>query len=330
MRFCPEFFLFKFDGYNDFGKHKWETMIELKRESLKRSDSSKCSIAKVKVYRIQETFGLEKKAFLFTVLVLMSAAFLYAPFSLVLGQQPGTNITAVNPTSGTIGSQVSVQGTIDTANGSYLIYFGDSLVVNNTSAGYYVDANFAVPDLPVGQYNITLQDATSRFSATQSFSLSTVISAIPLATFVIMLVAVAISFLNMVINRLLITRMCGWEEYKAMRKETSEYQSELMKAMRANDTKRVEKLKRKETQIRNMQNKMMKPQMILFPISMSYIVIWYLFLIPTFGGAPVAIVPGLAPGALMATGIPVFFWYMICSFFFGTLASRIVGVTPIA
>jgi uncharacterized membrane protein (DUF106 family) len=151
------------------------------------------------------------------------------------------------------------------------------------------------------------------------------ITVVPIATLVIMLIAVTISFLNMGINRLLITRICGWEEYKVMRKETSEYQSQLMQAMRANDTKRVEKLKRKESQIRNMQNKMMKPQMILLPISFSYIIIWYLFLIPTFGSNAVAVVPGLAPA-----GIPVIYWYMVCSFFFGTLASRIVGVTPIA
>jgi uncharacterized membrane protein (DUF106 family) len=151
------------------------------------------------------------------------------------------------------------------------------------------------------------------------------ISVIPTATLVIMLIAVAVSFLNMVINRLLITRMCGWEEYKVMRKETSEYQSQLMKAMRANDTKRVEKLKKKESQIKNMQAKMMKPQTVLIPISFSYILIWYLFLIPTFGSDPVAIVPGIA-----ASGIPVIYWYMICSFFFGTLASRIIGVSPIA
>jgi uncharacterized membrane protein (DUF106 family) len=151
------------------------------------------------------------------------------------------------------------------------------------------------------------------------------ITVIPLATLVIMLIAVTISFLNMVINRLLITRICGWEEYKVMKKETSEYQSQLMQAMRANDTKRVEKLKKKESQIRNMQNKMMKPQMILLPISFSYIIIWYLFLIPTFEQNAVAVVPGLAPA-----GIPVIYWYMLCSFFFGTIASRVVGVTPIA
>jgi uncharacterized membrane protein (DUF106 family) len=151
------------------------------------------------------------------------------------------------------------------------------------------------------------------------------IATIPLATIVILLVAVTVSFLNMGLNRLLITRMCGWEEYKVMRKETSEYQSQLMQAMRANDQKRVQKLKRKESQIRNMQSKMMKPQMILFPISFSYIVIWIFFLIPTFGANAVAYVPGIAPA-----GIQVFIWYMICSFFFGTLASRVIGVNPVA
>ncbi len=151
------------------------------------------------------------------------------------------------------------------------------------------------------------------------------ITIIPVATFVVMLIAVAVSCLNMGINRLLITRMCGWEEYKVMRKETSEYQSELMKAMRANDTKRVEKLKKKEPQIKTMQAKMMKPQTILIVISFSYVLIWYLFLIPTFGGSAVALVPGIAPA-----GIPVIYWYMICSFLFGTLASRILGITPLA
>jgi len=157
------------------------------------------------------------------------------------------------------------------------------------------------------------------------------IAIIPLATIVVMLVAVTVSFLNMGINRLLITRMCGWEEYKVMRKETSEYQSQLMQAMRANDQKRVQKLKRKESQIRNMQSKMMKPQMILLPISFSYIVIWYLFLIPTFGADAVAVVPGIVLNmTTIPNGIPVFIWYLLCSFFFGTLASRIIGVTPIA
>ena len=148
------------------------------------------------------------------------------------------------------------------------------------------------------------------------------ITEIPLATIIVMLIAFAVSFLNMILQRLLINRMCGWEEYKMMRKETAEYQSQLLQAMRANDTKQIEKLKKKESQIRNMQAKMMKPQTILLPISFSYVVIWWFFLIPVYGGNAVAYVPGFG-------GIPVLIWYMLCSFFFGTLASRIIGITPI-
>jgi len=150
------------------------------------------------------------------------------------------------------------------------------------------------------------------------------ITIIPIATLVIMVLAITISFINMTINRLLITRICGWREYRVMQKETSEYRSQLMKATRAKDQKLITKLKRKESQINKMQTKMMKPQMILMPISFSYIIIWYLFLIPTYGSIPVAYLPGL-----FADGLPVIYWYMICSFFFGTIASRILGITPI-
>ena len=153
------------------------------------------------------------------------------------------------------------------------------------------------------------------------------ITVIPIATLVLMLIAISISFLNMSINRVLITRICGWNEYRVMQKEVSEYRSQMMKATRAKDQKLMTKLKKKESQINKMQTKMMKPSMLLMPISFSYIIIWYLFLIPTFGASGVAYMPGLF--AASVGGLPVVYWYMICSFFFGTLASRVIGVTPI-
>jgi uncharacterized membrane protein (DUF106 family) len=119
--------------------------------------------------------------------------------------------------------------------------------------------------------------------------------------------------------------MCGWNEYKAMQKEVSEYRSQMMQATRAKDQKLMTKLKKKESQINKMQTKMMKPSMVLMPISFSYIIIWYLFLIPTYGSNPVAFMPGI-----FADGLPVVYWYLLCSLFFGTLASRIIGTTPIS
>jgi len=147
------------------------------------------------------------------------------------------------------------------------------------------------------------------------------ISAIPTATVLIMLISATISLINMGLNRLLISRMIGWQEYKAMQKETSEYNSQRMQALRANDTKALEKLKKKESQMRNMQAKMLKPQLFLFLFTIVYFVIWPI--LNGFFPDSVAVVPGFGPQ-------PFFIWYLICAFFFGTLAGKVVGITPIA
>ena len=103
-----------------------------------------------------------------------------------------------------------------------------------------------------------------------------------------------------------------------------------MKAMRANDKKQVEKLKKKESQVKNMQAKMVKPQMVQFGISFVYLIVWFLVLTPTFGGTTMAFIPGI--GKIVShtpNAIPVFYWYPICSFFFGLLSSRVLGIMPI-
>lgn len=247
--------------------------------------------------------------------------------------QIGTNIETINPASGMAGSQVNVKGTIGTPNGTYLIHFGDQIVINNTSIDYLVDKNFTVPYLPAGTYNITLQDTMSNQTAAQSFTITIIptgFSAIPLSTFAIMSIAVVIAFLNSGLNRLLITHFVGWEQYRSMQKETSEWRSQQMAAARANDKKQLEKLKKKESQIMAMQKKMAKPQMVLFGVSFIYIVVWIFFLTPTYGASPVAYLPGF--GNTLGFGphgeMGVFYWYPICSLLFGTLASRILGVLP--
>ena len=147
------------------------------------------------------------------------------------------------------------------------------------------------------------------------------ISIIPNSTLIIMAISLVISFANMGINRLLITRMVGWEQYQTMQREIREYRSQTMQAMRSKDQKQIEKLKRKESQINNMQMKISKPQLILFPISFSYIVIWIFFLTPANFPNALAFIPGIL-------SLPVVYWYFLCSLLFGTLASRIVGVSP--
>ena len=112
--------------------------------------------------------------------------------------------------------------------------------------------------------------------------MSEVVTSLPVATLIIMVIAAGIAFLNSGINRVLINYFVGWEQYRVMQKEMAEYRSETMAAMRANDKKQVEKLKKKDSQIKNMQAKMMKPQMVQFGISFVYLIVWFLVLTPTF------------------------------------------------
>jgi uncharacterized membrane protein (DUF106 family) len=272
---------------------------------------------------------LRKKIFVLAILVLVSAAFLFVPVSSVFGQVTETKINSLNPESGAAGTvfNVTLQGTIKTANGAFKISLNDNnnnlvtVLVNKTASGSNVNENFAMPSIIPGGYKIALEDVATVTVDSRDFHIAAEgLAIIPIATLLIMLVAVGISFANMTLNRLLITKMIGWHEYRSMQKEMSEYNSQRMAAIRANDTKTIERLKKKESQITAMQGKMFKPQLVLIPITFIYLIIW-----PVLTGYfpfSVAYVPGF--GAQ-----PFFIWYLLCSFFFGTIASRVIGVTPI-
>jgi uncharacterized membrane protein (DUF106 family) len=142
---------------------------------------------------------------------------------------------------------------------------------------------------------------------------------IPMATIQIMLISLTISFAVSSLNRLLISKFVGWKQYRVMQKEIAEYQAQLTQAMRTNDKKLMEKIKKKEPQIMNMQKKLLKPQLALFGLYPIYFIIWPI-LIPMYSGT-VAYIPGIG-------GIPFIYWYVICSLLFGVLSSRLLGMMP--
>lgn len=143
------------------------------------------------------------------------------------------------------------------------------------------------------------------------------ISMIPWSTVTIMGISFTISLINSSLNRILIGRFVGWEKYKLNQREMAEWRSQQMAAARANDKKQLEKLKKKESQIMNMQKQMFKPQMVLFALTFVYF-----FIFPLLTGfflQPVVHFPGFGTQ-------PFYIWYFLCSFFFGTLSSRLLGI----
>jgi hypothetical protein len=219
----------------------------------------------------------------------------------------------------------SQKWTINTES-NYILLYGS---VEGLSTGQSITFSFDAKNPPVvGNYKWTIganestgADGLSvpEFTLDLGFLIS--ISSL-LPVIIIFAIAAGIAFINSGLNRVLVNYFIGWEQYRVMQKEMAEYRSETMKAMRANDKKQVEKLKRKESQVKNMQAKMMKPQMVQFGISFVYIIVWFLVLTPTFGNTSLAYVPGFG-------AVPVFYWYPICSFFLGLLSSRILGIMPI-
>jgi uncharacterized membrane protein (DUF106 family) len=142
----------------------------------------------------------------------------------------------------------------------------------------------------------------------------------PIATIEVMLISLAISFTISSLNRLLISKFVGWQQYKIIQKEIAEYQTQVSKALRTKDKKLLDKLKKKEPQIMSMQKKMLKPQLVLFGLSFVYFFIWPI-LMPRFPDT-VASIPGIG-------GVNFIVWYLICSMFFGIFSPRLLGIMPI-
>lgn len=84
-------------------------------------------------------------------------------------------IISISPTTqqGKVGDTVRITGTINHTGGRYEIWFGNICVVNETASENNVNASFAVPTLPNGNYTLTLRDQTANINATSWFYIET-------------------------------------------------------------------------------------------------------------------------------------------------------------
>jgi hypothetical protein len=116
----------------------------------------------------------------------MGAALLFTAGSPVKAQYSNLYIYQVTPQgstnaiqNSTVGTPVTMIGTIDTVNSTYTVYLGDQLVDTGSSSGYYVASNFTIPDTPGGTYNLTLTDVALNTSYAYTFPILTAYSIKP-------------------------------------------------------------------------------------------------------------------------------------------------------
>jgi hypothetical protein len=115
---------------------------------------------------------LKKKAVTVPLLIALGVTLIFLPLHFVSGQSLSISYVLPTTKTGAVGDAVRIIGYIETTNGAYQIWFGNKLVVSNTSVGYSVDANFTVPELPGGEYTITLGDTSKNTNATQTFTIN--------------------------------------------------------------------------------------------------------------------------------------------------------------
>jgi uncharacterized membrane protein (DUF106 family) len=135
----------------------------------------------------------------------------------------------------------------------------------------------------------------------------------------------SLTFLTSLTNRLLTNP----EKTKAWRKEIAEWNADFQKARRTCDKKLMEKLMKKQKYILQLQSKMMLQSFKLFALfAIPFFLLWQV-LLGFYGTSPVAYFPGV--GDEISLGFAVFpsiiWWYFLCSTLFGTIFSRVLGLT---
>ena len=122
---------------------------------------------------------MKQKALTLSFIALICVTMVAVPFSTVSGQL-GLYIYQITKAGGTtaitsvnVGDAVNLVGTLYSANSSYKVYFGDILVDSNKSSGYYVNSNFTIPEVPAGNYVVTLEDVAVAYNTTSSLTVNT-------------------------------------------------------------------------------------------------------------------------------------------------------------
>jgi hypothetical protein len=119
---------------------------------------------------------LNKKIIAFTILSLVAFAAVIVPLdTFAQSSNIGVYIGQITPSSqtGPVGTGVNILGSIYTPNNTYQIILGKTVVTTGKSEGYYVNANFTVPEFPKGAYALILRDVTINVNYSSQFTITT-------------------------------------------------------------------------------------------------------------------------------------------------------------
>ena len=120
--------------------------------------------------RLLEKTRLRAKQF--TCLFLMLTSVLLG-FSFLPRARAQMHVFQVSPSSGNVGTNVTVTANLTTTNGAYNVTFNGAVLAVGTAVGNSVTASFLVPEAAAGISNITVIDVSTLEKANASFTVTT-------------------------------------------------------------------------------------------------------------------------------------------------------------
>jgi len=170
--------------------------------------------------------------------------------------------------------------------------------------------------------------------------MSSILAQPPYITLIILFISLSMSFASSFINSRFMPKEHRQKVKDLQRKISAlskEKKENMKQAKSTGDKKLLKKAQKQEKQLLQLQSQSLSlssKQFRVLPITMGvFFVVWLLltgsilgfklFESPFIGPDPVAFLPWF--GGVMQLNL--FYWYLICSFFFGTIFSRIFGLT---
>src|SRR5436190_10347741 len=152
---------------------------------------------------------------------------------------------------------------------------------------------------------------------------------VPLSTFAVFGAALLLSLVAMSANRFLV----NYKMVANNRREYMNWMNAVRKARKDGDEKQLDKLMRRQSAVMKMSSRATLEQLKTYPITIVPFYLIYAILGYALGSLQaVAYAPFLFPFATIisngvAAALPLFFWYLVCSFTISIPLSRIFGVS---
>jgi uncharacterized membrane protein (DUF106 family) len=239
----------------------------------------------------------------------------------------------LNPNTDIAGSAVTISGQRLNANHSITAQFNNlNLNLSGTcrtdARGNFTGCSFWVPSrFGQGAYQVTVNDGSKAVSA--RFTVPQYSP--PVSTILVTLTSVALGFVTQIVTRAVV----DLDAERRMKAEVNTFNKEKQAATAAGDKSKLEKLKKRELQVRQAQTKLSTARFKVTAITFIPLLGVYYLMATFLGGYGVIVAYAPLPIPFLTSAGPtnvvyevsLFWWYFLSSFTFSSILSKLLHTT---